>query len=106
MDPEAARALARAVLVDLDPGEARAISAALQPMVARLHALPDPPAEAPPPLPAGSGGELRADEPGPALAREVILAGVPAATADGLVRVGRFAAQQDVTPASRSEERP
>lgn len=105
MDPEAALALARAVLVDLDPGEAWAISAALRPVVARLDALPDPRAEAPPPAPAGSGGKLRADEPGPALPREVILAGVPFATEEGLVRVGRFAAQQDVNPASRSGER-
>lgn len=105
MDPEAALALARAVLVDLDPAEAQAIAAALGPIAARLHALPDSCAEAPPGPVAGPGEGLRADEPGPPLERAAILAGAPAATEDGFVRVGRFAAQQDVTSSSRSVER-
>ncbi|WAS92033.1 hypothetical protein [Nannocystis punicea] len=100
MDPEAAVALARAVLVDLDPGEARAISAALQPLLARLRALPDRPAEAAPDACPREEQVLRADVPGPALPQALALAGVPSTTPEGLVRVGSFAGH-DVSSRSR-----
>jgi hypothetical protein len=100
MDPEAVEALARAVLVDLDPGEARAISAALQPVLARLRALPDHPAEAAPDVGPREQQVLRADVPGATLPQALALAGVPSVTPAGLVRVGSFAAH-DVSSPSR-----
>jgi len=100
MDPEAAVALARAVLVDLAPAEARAISAALEPVLARLRALPERHAEA---APDDRQPALRADVPGPALPPALALAGVPSTTPAGLVRAGRFAAG-DVSPPSRGVE--
>lgn len=85
-------ALARAVLVDLKPEEARAISTALQPVLARIAALPDRCAEeAPDDLQHSARPPLRADVPGPALPVKVALAGVPASTPEGLVQAGRFA---------------
>ncbi|MBZ5714965.1 hypothetical protein [Nannocystis pusilla] len=98
MDPEAAVALARAVLVDLDADEACAISGALEPVLARLRELPGRCAEAAPGAPQQP---LRADVPGPALPLAVALAGVPSTTPEGLVRAGRFAAQ-DVSRSSRT----
>lgn len=94
MDPEAAVALARAVLVDLAAGEARAISAALQPVLASLRALPDPRAEGAPDARQRAEQVLRADVPGPALSQSQALAGVPSTTPDGLVRVAAFAAAE------------
>ncbi|WP_170136090.1 hypothetical protein [Nannocystis exedens] len=93
-------ALARAVLVDLTADEARAISAALQPVLARLRALPDTCAEGAPDARLRAEQVLRADVPGPALPQSQALAGVPSTTPDGLVRVASFAAP-DVSSPSR-----
>lgn len=86
MDPDAVVALARAALFDLRPDEARAIATALEPLLARLEALPSGTAEG---APTPDEQVLRADVPGPALPPAAALAGVPAVTPSGLVQVGR-----------------
>ena len=87
MTPDAVQALARVALIEIGPDEARAIAAALAPLVAQIAASPADEGAAEPGPPGRPAS--RADVPGPALTVAAALAGA-ATVRDGLVVAARF----------------